>query len=375
MPTSSAAREHPAHAHPARDVVDGRDKPGPDGFRRRRLFLGLTAAFLCLFGAGLAIALNPNSKSGPPVATGPIAVHARPIAAFDPAAPSRTRFGALVYRGGLVLSSPAYGFGGWSGLRLSADGRHLLSVSDHGHWLAADVTYDGTRPSGLANAAMAPLREANGEPFPPRERDTESLEVEGTSAWIGAEGTNRIWRFDLARGIAGATGHPIAVPPEMRRGVPFNGGYEALARVPAGQPHAGALVVVTEEQLDEAGNHVAWLLDDAGAHRFAVKMRDGYAVSDMSFLPGGDLVILERRYRPPLSLRMRVRLIAWRDVQPGRTVDGEVLIEASLAQEIDNMEGISAFRAQDGTTVLTLISDDNFNPLERTLLLQFALAE
>jgi hypothetical protein len=39
------------------------------------------------------------------------------------------------------------------------------------------------------------------------------------------------------------------------------------------------------------------------------------------------------------------------------------------------MEGISAFRAKDGTTVLTLMSDDNFNPLERTLLLQFALGE
>jgi hypothetical protein len=248
-------------------------------------------------------------------------------------------------------------------------------VSDHGHWLAADLAYDGTRLTGLSDAAMAPLREADGRPLPPPERDTESLTVDGTTAWIGAEGSNRIWRFDLSHGIAGATGRPIPVPAAMRRGVPPNGGYEALAHVPEGLPHAGALVVVTEEQLDDAGNHVAWLLDGEGAHRFAVKMRDGYAVSDMSFLPDGDLVLLERRYRPPLSLRMRVRRLSWRDVAPGRTVDGDVLMEASLAQEIDNMEGISAFRAADGTTVLTLISDDNFNPLERTLLLQFGLGE
>jgi hypothetical protein len=343
---------------------------------RRRATAVLTAALACLLGAGFAVALGPNSKSGPPVATGPITVAARPIPAFDPGAPKRTRFGDLIFRGGLVLSSSAYGFGGWSGLRLSADGRHLLAVSDHGHWLAADIAYDGPRPTGITHAEMAPLREANGEPFPPRERDTESLEVEGTTAWIGAEGTNRIWRFDLAHGgIAGATGHAIAVPAEMRRGVPFNGGYEALARVPADEPHAGALVVVTEEELDEAGNHVAWLLDHGGAHRWALKMRDGFAVSDMSFLPDGDLAVLERRYRPPLSLRMRVRLVRWADVAPGKTVDGRVLIEASLADEIDNMEGISAFRAKDGTTVLTLMSDDNFNPLERTLLLQFALGE
>jgi hypothetical protein len=161
----------------------------------------------------------------------------------------------------------------------------------------------------------------------------------------------------------------------MRRGVPPNRRNEALARMPAGQPHAGALIVVTETQHEAAGDHVAWILDQGRAQRFSVKMRDGYAVSDMTFLPDGDIAILERRYRPPLSLRMRVRLLKTADVKPGAVVDGPVLMEASLANEIDNMEGISAFRATDGATVLTLISDDNFNLLERTLLLQFEMGE
>jgi hypothetical protein len=144
--------------------------------------------------------------------------------------------------------------------------------------------------------------------------------------------------------------------------------------VPKGQPNAGALIVVTETELDAAGNHVAWILDRGHARRFAVKMRDGYAVSDMTFLPDGDIALLERRYRPPFSLWMQVRRLRSADIKPGATVDGPVLMAASLADEIDNMEGISAFRAADGTTVLTLISDDNFNLLERTLLLQFGIA-
>ena len=37
------------------------------------------------------------------------------------------------------------------------------------------------------------------------------------------------------------------------------------------------------------------------------------------------------------------------------------------------MEGIAAHRAASGETILTLISDDNFSPLQRTLLMQFAL--
>jgi hypothetical protein len=52
-----------------------------------------------------------------------------------------------------------------------------------------------------------------------------------------------------------------------------------------------------------------------------------------------------------------------------------VLIEAEMAFQIDNMEGLSVHRAADGALVLTLISDDNFSIIQRTLLLQFTLAE
>ena len=46
-----------------------------------------------------------------------------------------------------------------------------------------------------------------------------------------------------------------------------------------------------------------------------------------------------------------------------------------MGHQIDNMEGLSVHRAADGALVLTLISDDNFSPLQRTLLLQFTLAD
>jgi hypothetical protein len=39
------------------------------------------------------------------------------------------------------------------------------------------------------------------------------------------------------------------------------------------------------------------------------------------------------------------------------------------------MEGLSIHRSATGETVLTLISDDNFSVLQRTLLLQFVLRE
>jgi hypothetical protein len=39
------------------------------------------------------------------------------------------------------------------------------------------------------------------------------------------------------------------------------------------------------------------------------------------------------------------------------------------------MEGLSVHRAAGGEIVLTLVSDDNFSVVQRTLLLQFTLAE
>ena len=52
-----------------------------------------------------------------------------------------------------------------------------------------------------------------------------------------------------------------------------------------------------------------------------------------------------------------------------------MLIEADLAFQIDNMEGIGIHRNAQGETILTLVSDDNFSVLQRNLLLQFRLVE
>ena len=46
-----------------------------------------------------------------------------------------------------------------------------------------------------------------------------------------------------------------------------------------------------------------------------------------------------------------------------------------MPAEIDNMEALGVHRDGAGRTILTVMSDDNFNPLQRTLLLQFALTE
>jgi hypothetical protein len=57
----------------------------------------------------------------------------------------------------------------------------------------------------------------------------------------------------------------------------------------------------------------------------------------------------------------------------GATVDGEILLEADLLYQIDNMEGLSVTVDPDGTPRLTIVSDDNHSILQRNLLLEFRL--
>ncbi|MEO6783354.1 MAG: esterase-like activity of phytase family protein, partial [Bradyrhizobium sp.] len=72
---------------------------------------------------------------------------------------------------------------------------------------------------------------------------------------------------------------------------------------------------------------------------------------------------------------IRIRRIPLAAVAPGAVVDGPVIFAADLGEEIDNMEGIDAFVTPEGDTVLTMVSDDNFSLIQRTLLLQFTLLE
>ena len=58
----------------------------------------------------------------------------------------------------------------------------------------------------------------------------------------------------------------------------------------------------------------------------------------------------------------------------GARLDGEVLLDAGMTSQIDNMEGLAVSEDEDGRTILTLVSDDNYSVLQRTLILQFALA-
>jgi hypothetical protein len=61
------------------------------------------------------------------------------------------------------------------------------------------------------------------------------------------------------------------------------------------------------------------------------------------------------------------------DVKSGGTVRARELAWLASPYAVDNLEGLAARKGARGETLLWLISDDNFNPLQRNILLMFEL--
>lgn len=335
---------------------------------RRRLLLGAAAA-LPVAAAGL-VPRPAAARTPAPVA---IEVAVRPVASFDLRDPSHVRYGELEFRSGLVLTSSFRGFGGLSGLRLDAAGERFVAISDKGDWFTGRLVYRGRQLAGLADMVAAPMLDAEGSRITARGWfDTEALALDGAIAYVALERVNRILRFDLGRDGVRARGAVVPVPPEFGK-LPFNRGVEALLVVPKGRRLAGTLIAVSEAALDQAGNIRGFLIGGPSPGRFSVRRTANYDISDMALLPSGDILLLERKFSILDGAGVRIRRIPLAAVAPDALLDGPVIFEADLGYEIDNMEGLDVHVAPDGDTVLTMVSDDNFSLIQRTLLLQFTL--
>ena len=60
-------------------------------------------------------------------------------------------------------------------------------------------------------------------------------------------------------------------------------------------------------------------------------------------------------------------------IRPGAVVGGEVLIDADLGQQIDNMEGLDVVAMAEDDIRVIVVSDDNHSILQRNLMLEFRL--
>jgi hypothetical protein len=192
---------------------------------------------------------------------------------------------------------------------------------------------------------------------------------------VSFELRHRIWRYPAGNeaqdlGLAG-TPVPVEGPPQLQR-QPANGGLEAMAALPDGR-----IVLLSEEYSETPGTSAGWIGVPAGTafrwQPFAYATIPDFRVTAAATLPDGSLVMLERAFDVIRGVRVRVMHLAARDLVPGQTVRAEELAFLAVPYAVDNLEGIYATRGPRGETLLWLLSDDNFNRAQRTILLLFEL--
>lgn len=305
----------------------------------------------------------------------PVSVVSRPFSQFRVGS-DETRFGKLEFLGGLVLSSEASLFGSLSSIRFREDGAHFIAVLDTGHWLTGRVLRGPEgRLAGLADVEIVSMKDYRGRGDSQKyNMDSEGLAFRGDHYLVSFERKHRVDVYPADRlATAGPIGSlPILIPKSELRG---NGGLETIVTAPAGSPLNGAAVVIAERSLDRNGNLYAAVLDGPRQGLFAVRVSDGFAVSDGAFLPSGDLLLLERRFSVASGVSFRILRFDGGAIRKGAVVDGEKLLEADMADQIDNMEGIDVVRDQEGHLRIVLVSDDNHSIFQRNLMLEFRLVE
>ena len=316
-------------------------------------------ACLLLLGACSASVADPG-----PNGLAPIKITASPVA-LDASDPARDRVGRLRYLGGIALDSDDVRFGGLSGLRLIGPGR-MLAVTDGGHWVAMNLIERGDRLAGIDSAAIGVIRGPKREPLRGKAfADAEALEAGPRGYTVAFEREHRIWHYRTFDAAAGSEEFPDA---RWLASLPPNDGIEAIAKV------GDEWLYIAEATLPN-GRHEGILLSHGQLARtygrVAVDVPAAFRPTDAHALDANRVMILARRFSP-LSGVAAALVVTSVDREKLALGPSQTIAELAPPLTVDNMEGLAVGRSG-GRTFVYLASDDNFSPLQRTLIMKFEL--
>ncbi|MGZ8285643.1 MAG: esterase-like activity of phytase family protein [Allosphingosinicella sp.] len=280
---------------------------------------------------------------------------------LDESAPGRNRLGELEFLGAWALTSNDARIGGVSALHV--EGGEALAMSDAG-WRIRLPLPKGGAP---ARAEVAMVDKGPGPPGDKVNRDIESLVVHGDMAWIGFEQANAIWRYDRRSFEPRASAAPHAM-----RQWRDNAGPEAMVRLADGR------FLVFAEGKGGDSEAILFAGDPAAGGAPALRLRyrppEGHRITDAALLPDGRLALLNRKVGLFTGFTIRLTVADLPGLAERALITGREVAAFEGTATRDNLEALSVVR-EGGRTILWIASDDNYNPLQRTLLMKFALVE
>lgn len=292
-----------------------------------------------------------QGQKAPPSPSGAIRVDTAPVplVARDS---SVTSVGDFRYAGGLMLTSTETDLlHELSDIAMIAPDR-FVAVGDEGVLFEARLQLDeGGRLVGLSDTTLARLVGKNGKPLNRIEAEAEGLAVLANGdRLVSFERRPRIWLYPK-------DGGPPRDVPSPRVRLETNAGMEALSAQPEAGPD-GYLVGVE-------GTAAIWSCQLATQciGQPSLDRPDGFGLVAMHHVAEGTIAYLLRAYDPVHQTRVTLQ------IRKG----GKVIARLDLAapMTVDNFEGITTTPGPNGSRRFYLLSDDNNQSPQRTLLLAF----
>lgn len=264
----------------------------------------------------------------------------------------------LSLAGAWQLESSESNFGGLSGLDVLASGA-LLAITDAGSFVSIGVDSETGTPDGLGTIAY--MRDTDGNYFAnKRDGDSEGLSLRDGTAFVSFEQDHRVAAFNLERCGSAARAAPVlAVAPVVGGKIlSKNGGPEALA-------FRGDTLIAGFELRRSSGSPVGTLNADGSLTDLTYTAQPDPFVATGMDVEGAQIARLFRAYDPVRGPRALLHIDR----------DDQRVAEALFKQPlpVDNFEGVAFGENPDGQTRVWIISDDNFNRDQRTLLLALDL--
>jgi hypothetical protein len=276
-----------------------------------------------------------------------------------PAEEVPARLGELEVLDAFDLRSADRRFGGISAARF--DGDRLLLLSDRSRLFEIEWPGEATGDGWAATVLdRRYLTHGAGDAL-----DSEALVVGSDHRLLVAdESGNEI--FAYAPGHDGP-GTAFWQPPQpLRAGAAANQGVEALTVLPDGD-----LLAIGEGSSGQPGIHPAAIRSMSGEVRAGTYTGDGRLDPSDAATAGDWLLVLERSVSLLTGWRVRIVAVPMAEIvgDPLQVPRGRVLATISGAVG-ENYEALAVRPEEDGSFELVLVSDDNFSPLQRTLLLE-----
>ncbi len=320
----------------------------------RRWRFGLLGGAIGLGVAGL-IASCALKTTELPVGPQPVGPTIRIVADQVAEAPTAPTADTFRYAGGLALTSPDTSrFHGLSDLVVEPDGR-FVAVSDDGDLVKGRINLDPQgRLAGLSEVALAPLTGLDGRPLSGAKTDSDA---EGLAIWpngdmmVSFERNHRVWLYPAKGGPPRPISHPDTPFPD-------NDGMEALALDPVAGRDA---YLVGREDTRET-----WTCRVTGGCTPFLRPgldTEGKLVAARP-LPKDRWAFLLRDFNPIAGATIRILITD----RAGSRLDLHTITRPAT---VDNFEGLAALPRPDGSVRFYIISDDNFSPAQRTLLMAF----